>query len=461
MEAHCLTGALASSLVQCPVHSRVPTGNHNLARRIDVSNEYRVLDRSYSLHDFRDLRFIQSHDCGETVACRVELHHLLCSELHQLGRIRQGQHTSNNRSGKCADGEAGNRGGLDSLLHEGAGGGNSRREQGELRRDVKLEAPLAVQIAHIGMKHFADFIESAENGRMIEQSVQHPGRLRSLSGENKCDTHEAIASLGDRWLQGSSPKLKPSGYRNNILPDELRAYSWSENPHSGVSTRMSSLVCRSIAHSHKNRACSAEIRTGARMTISRSLSSVVTRRPVASSNPRLPIGPHGQVSSCQLLMRFCKAFLAGVCGTGSGERQKFRSSSGRTIFLTMQVLKNPPHRSLRVAPRTPTAIWPSGALARRTTTQGHERSACSTQNGAAILLTELGSIWSRSCTSGLSISESCICYSFNQDDLRSQSRRPGWQLQEHRKLSSQNLRAWDLRLSPCRRRCRKTHRVSH
>ena len=68
MQAHCLAGALTTSFLQYLIHRDVRAGDYNLAWRIDISNEDRVLDRGHSLDDFRDLSFIQSHDRGETVA---------------------------------------------------------------------------------------------------------------------------------------------------------------------------------------------------------------------------------------------------------------------------------------------------------------------------------------------------------------------------------------------------------
>jgi hypothetical protein len=71
MQSHCLACALAPSLLQCTIHPLVRTGNHNLARRFDVSNEDRVLDRSHSVHDFRELGLIQPYNRGETVTART------------------------------------------------------------------------------------------------------------------------------------------------------------------------------------------------------------------------------------------------------------------------------------------------------------------------------------------------------------------------------------------------------
>src|SRR5580658_4760200 len=71
MQAHCLVGPPATSFLQYLIHCHVRAGNDDLAWRVDVSNEDRVLDRGHSLDDFRDLSFIQSHDRGETVAAWV------------------------------------------------------------------------------------------------------------------------------------------------------------------------------------------------------------------------------------------------------------------------------------------------------------------------------------------------------------------------------------------------------
>ena len=79
MQTHGLAGALATSFVQYLIHCHVRAGNHNLAWRINISDEDRVLDRGDSLHDFCDLRFIQPHDGGQTVAIRIEFHHLRCA----------------------------------------------------------------------------------------------------------------------------------------------------------------------------------------------------------------------------------------------------------------------------------------------------------------------------------------------------------------------------------------------
>src|ERR1700734_687076 len=99
-----------------------------------------------------------------------------------------------------------------------------------------------------------------------------------------------------------------------MRPDDVRTYSSREKPHSEVSTRTSTFVCSPATRSHKYRACATTIRCGAQIAISRSLVSVVTGRPVANSNPTLPVGPHGKVKSHHLSLTTCKTFNAGVRG---------------------------------------------------------------------------------------------------------------------------------------------------
>src|SRR5271170_6552016 len=103
--------------------------------------------------------------------------------------------------------------------------------------------------------------------------VQHPRRLGALTRKDERYTHEGGTAVCSCFAQGSSPNLGPSGKRKSILGEEAQAYSWSKKPQSPVSTRTSSLGCISLAHFQSDRACHTEIRSRARIAISRSLVS--------------------------------------------------------------------------------------------------------------------------------------------------------------------------------------------
>jgi hypothetical protein len=136
----------------------------------------------------------------------------------------------------------------------------------------------------------------------------------------------------------------------------------------------------------------------------------VTVRPLASSKATLPPGPQGNVRSAHRSFICCRTLRAGVRCTSFEGRSGRSSSSGRTILFTRLCSQRAAHRSLLALPRTPTAIRPGAACARRTTTHGQSRTALLTQDGSPVHpeVRDSRSICNRSCTCGLRISELCI-----------------------------------------------------
>src|SRR5580698_11237124 len=115
---------------------------------------------------------------------------------------------------------------------------------------------------------------------MIRERMQHPGRLRTLSREEKRYRH-----AGPKWADVASPPSSPNGsapsstavaVRSSILSAPLLAYSFSENPHVGVSPRISTAVGRSPAERQRSAASPDVIRLLIEVTTSRSLAVFAT-----------------------------------------------------------------------------------------------------------------------------------------------------------------------------------------
>ena len=145
-------------------------------------------------------------------------------------------------------------------------------------------------------------------------------------------------------------------------------------------------------------------RDGANRAMSRSLVAVITCRPVASSKPTLPTGPQ---SNCDLSnLSSCSSSQKRATRTGRLMRvrdaMEEKSCEGRSLSFTSARSAKPPQRWCRLMPRIPTATSPSGAIARRTTTQRSAARDEVTQAGLVIPaeLTAPERSRRRSCTRG-------------------------------------------------------------
>ena len=87
---------------------------------------------------------------------------------------------------------------------------DSGREQGDLYSDVRLKPLRAIELANVRPESLADFVESAGNSRMVDEAVEHPGGLRSLSWEDECEAHGQVSPI-EIALQGSLPSVAPPG----------------------------------------------------------------------------------------------------------------------------------------------------------------------------------------------------------------------------------------------------------
>src|ERR1700733_10520271 len=106
----------------------------------------------------------------------------------------QRQNSRGCSSAKCADRQPAHGCRSDVLLHQGAGSGDPSREQRQLHGDIRSETLLTVEVARVRMEYLAYLIERTGNRGMIEQLVQHSGRVRTLRRKDKGNAHRTVTS---------------------------------------------------------------------------------------------------------------------------------------------------------------------------------------------------------------------------------------------------------------------------